>query len=158
MRMTLQIPGSNLVLFVGNCQKQIFNIKNNSTYFLYTFCTINKCCTFINALEQKNPHCFQSMLKCKIQLKDISTNIQHPQSICQKFFILVQKMKKHTSSLSCLLKGRRTKSTGSILPGGRPMPNKIINLAVINKHSKGTIYWNHFCIPRTAPILKRAKS
>lgn len=33
----------------------------------------------------------------------------------------------HTSSLSCLVKVRRTNATGSIFPGGRPMPNKINN-------------------------------
>lgn len=63
-----------------------------------------------------------------------------------------------TSSLSCLVNERRTNATGSILPGGRPMPNKINSKMRIRYYK---FYHINECYnPRNdmnIPILKRGK-
>lgn len=63
----------------------------------------------------------------------------------------------HTSSRSCLVNGRRTKLTGSIFPGGLPMPRKICKFIKGIKYSKDH-NGNNYCTIRNIPILNRGKS
>jgi hypothetical protein len=78
--------------------------------------------------------------------------------VCQ-FKLQNERKEKHTSSLSCLVKDRRTNAAGSIFPGGRPMPNKINNKMTIDIMSDCNI--DEYFIPKAdtnLPILKRGKA
>lgn len=43
--------------------------RHSLTKLFQIFGTVDKCCTFIETFQQKNPHCFYAISKCEIQLK-----------------------------------------------------------------------------------------